>query len=91
MTPTRRKSSRQTARARGNVDGYIGHSIGGFEAGEGDPPLRNHTGPITDESYAKHNDGHAFESDSGDIFLDESVDELEWEASAENRWSITRT
>lgn len=88
MSPTRRKVSKQTARGRGNnADGYIDRSMVGFEAGEGDPPpLRNHTGLITDESYSTRTDGNAFESDSGDIFLDESVDEeVEWEASGDKR------
>lgn len=92
MSPKRPRSSKRTARAsRGDVSvgGYVDRSSVGFEAGEGDPPpLRNHAGLITDDSYIAHSDGHVFEesADSGDIFLDdESADELEWEASAEKR------
>ena len=81
MSPIRRKSSRQPARGSSNVDSYIDRSTVGFEAGG----LRGHTGLITDESFNARTNGRALEGDSGDIFLDESVDELEWEASAEKR------
>lgn len=79
--------NRRNHGGRGNFDSYVDRSTAGLEVdqGERDTPLRKGTGLITDESYVTRDDGYAYESDGGDIFLDEGDDEIEWEAPGETR------